>query len=106
MKNLNKLLVDLNDKKIYGDENIFVNGVKDDSRSVKKGDVFVAIKGLTVDAHEFIPNVIEKGVRVVVGEVEPEKTWLKKVTYIKVPNSRRALGLLASSWYGNPSKKS
>jgi len=65
----------------------------------------VAVAGLTVDGHQFIPEAISRGVTIVVGEKKPRKAWLDKVTYIKVPNSRQALGLLASAWYGHPSKK-
>src|SRR3989344_955350 len=53
--------------------------IVDDSRKVKKGDMFVAIKGLHVDSHKFIPEVIKKGVSVIVGEIEPKKEWLKKM---------------------------
>ncbi|MCK4588784.1 UDP-N-acetylmuramoyl-L-alanyl-D-glutamate--2,6-diaminopimelate ligase, partial [Candidatus Woesebacteria bacterium] len=82
-----------------------LSGLTDDSRSVKKGFLFVAITGLKVDAHKFIPKAIQAGAVAIVGEKEPDKTWLDKITYIKVPNSRQALGLLASAWYGHPSKK-
>ena len=79
--------------------------IVDDSRKVKKGDIFVAIKGLHVDSHKFIPEVIKKGVSVIVGEIEPKKEWLEKIEYRKVKDSRRELGLLAAKYYGNPSEK-
>lgn len=73
-----------------------------DSRKVVLGDVFVAISGLTVDGHDFIPEVIKKGAVAVVGEKS-----LKNLTvpYLKVKNTRQALSLLASEFYGNPSRK-
>jgi len=79
-----------------------INGITDDSRKVKSGYLFVAIKGLRVDGHKFIPQAIKKGARVVVGE---ENLQLSGVTYIKVDNSRRTLSLLASAWHRNPSQK-
>ena len=91
--------------KMYGMTNRQVKGVYCDSRLVKKAGLFVAIKGLHVDAHSFIDQVLDKGVSVVVGERTPTKKWLQKVTYIRVNNSRLALGLIASWWFGNPSKK-
>lgn len=79
-----------------------VKGITDDSRKVKKGYLFVAMKGLTVDGHEFIPQAIKNGAKIVVGERDLN---LESVSYIKVPDSRKAFGLLASSWYDSPSKK-
>ncbi len=102
---LSKLLKSLKKCRIYGSSNVDVVSIIDDSRKVKKGSLFVAISGLTVDGHKFIPEVIKKGATVVVGEKAPEKKWLEKITYIKVKNSRKALALLASVWHGYPSRK-
>ena len=104
-KEFRELLKELENYEIFGPKGITVSGVSSDSRKVKKGDLFIAVKGLSIDAHKFIPNAISSGAAVVVGEREPHRTWLGKVTYLKVPDSRRALGLLASAWYGHPSKK-
>ncbi len=79
-----------------------ISGIADDSRKVKKGFLFVAIKGLTVDGHKFIPQAIENGAKVVVGE---ENLKFDNVKYVRVKDSRKELGLLASRWYGDPSKK-
>lgn len=79
-----------------------IRGITDDSRKVGTGFLFVAIKGLTVNGHKYIPQAIENGAKVIVGE---EELKLKNVKYIKVNDSRRELGILASRWYGNPSKK-
>lgn len=104
-KELSQLLNDLQDFQVYGAEEAAVTGISDDSRRVKEGDLFVAIKGETFDAHKFIPAVIRKSVSVVVGERKPNKNWLKNTTYVKVPSSRLALALIAYAWYGYPSKK-
>src|SRR3989344_8683684 len=101
-KKLSELLQTVPDSQIFGDVTTEVNTVTDDSRKIEKGGLFVAIKGLKVDAHKFIPEVIKSGAKVVVGEDEPEKEWLKKVVYVKVGNSRQALALIASQWYDNP----
>jgi UDP-N-acetylmuramoyl-L-alanyl-D-glutamate--2,6-diaminopimelate ligase len=74
-----------------------VTGVTDDSRKVKKGYLFIAIKGLTSDGHKFIKQARENGAKIVVGE--------RGGVDVKVPNARRALSLLASAYYDNPSKK-
>lgn len=106
---LSKLLQGLNQENlkynISGNKEIEVRGITDDSRKVKKDDLFVAIKGLHFDAHKFIPDVISSGAKVIVGTETPKMFNLKNVTYIQVENSRKALSFLASSWFGNPSKK-
>lgn len=76
-------------------------GIADDSRKVKTNYIFVTVKGGTVDGAKYIPQAIEKGATVVVGEEEQNLP----VPYIKVSDSREALGELASEFYGNPSKK-
>lgn len=105
MKQAKYLFENVGKCEIFGDIDIEVERIVDDSRKAEKGSLFVAIKGLTVDSHEYILDVIKKKVRVVVGEVEPRKSWLKKIVYVKVTNSRRALSLLVSAWYGHPSRK-
>jgi len=71
-----------------------------DSRKVKKGDIFVAIKGLTHDGHDFIDDVIKKGAKIVFGEKD-----IKKANYVKVVDSRKKLGELCKEYYGDPSSK-
>lgn len=104
-KSLRILLRDLERYEIFGQRDVFVTGIYADSRKVAKGGLFIAIPGLNFDGHNFIAYVTEKGVSAVVGEKAPEKLKLNGTTYIKVPNVRGALGLLASSWYDNPSRR-
>lgn len=75
-----------------------------DSRKVKKGDLFVAIKGTISDGHKYIDQVIEKGAKVIICETLPEEIN-NSVSYIKTSCSSKALGILASEYYGNPSSK-
>ncbi|MGC9341410.1 MAG: UDP-N-acetylmuramoyl-L-alanyl-D-glutamate--2,6-diaminopimelate ligase [Bacteroidales bacterium] len=74
-----------------------------DSRKVEKGDLFVAVRGTATDGHSFIDTAIEKGASYIVCEEFPENLG-PNITYIKVQNSARALGILASNYYGNPAK--
>lgn len=76
------------------------SGVSADSRDVKKGNVFVAINGGTVDGHDFIPLALKNGASAIVGETDANFP-----NYVKVDDSREALGELASEFYGNPSEK-
>lgn len=75
-----------------------------DSRKVEKGDVFIAIKGVAADGHQYIGSVVEKGAVAVVCEVMPSS--LKEgVTYVQVENSGAAAGLMAHNFYGQPSER-
>ena len=75
-----------------------------DSRKVIENSLYIAIKGTLVDGHQYIPSAIEKGAKAILCEVLPEQKE-EGITYIKVENSSKVLGLLASNFYGNPSEK-
>ena len=75
-----------------------------DSRKAVEGSLYVALRGTVADGHSFINSAIEKGVKVIVCEVLPAEI-IAEVTYLRVADSSKALGHLASNFYGNPSKK-
>ena len=68
-----------------------------------KDDVFIAIKGSAFDGHEFISKAISQGVTVVVCQELPVDL-VESVTYVVVLNSAKALAIMASNYYGNPSE--
>ncbi|OVE73848.1 UDP-N-acetylmuramoyl-L-alanyl-D-glutamate--2,6-diaminopimelate ligase [bacterium B17] len=78
-----------------------VTGVVTDSRQVRKGSVFVAFKGDTRDGASYISNAVEQGAAVVV--CAKDAVVSDKVCVVQVDDPRLAAGLLASSFYGNPS---
>ncbi|OGM88501.1 hypothetical protein A2594_02075 [Candidatus Woesebacteria bacterium RIFOXYD1_FULL_41_28] len=78
------------------------SGITGDSREVRENFIFVAVKGITSDGHKFIEEAIKNGAKLIVGE---EDLKIDNAKYIKVEDSREALGQLASEWYGNPSDK-
>lgn len=82
-----------------------ITGVADDSRKVKKGNVFVAIKGFTVDGNDYIKSAILQGADLLVSEKSQKKMIFKEMGYLRVKDARKALSLIASYWYGSPSKK-
>jgi len=88
---------------VSGDTNVLVNQIQFDSRKVGLDDVFVAIKGLTTDGHNFIQNTIEQGAKVIVCEDMPELI-VNGITYVKVTSGNQALAIMASNYYGVPSK--
>ena len=88
----------------YAADNREVERITFDSRSVGKGTVFVAQKGVHVDGHNYIGMAIEGGADVVICQDLPAEQP-KDVLFIQVENSDIALGLAASNFYGNPSHK-
>ncbi len=103
-KRLNDLLKTVNVKSIEGDSSIMINDVTCDSRVVKPGSLFVAVRGVNVDAHTFIPQVVEAGASAIVCEKLPEQPS-SQVTWVVVENSTVALAYIADAWYENPSSK-
>lgn len=90
--------------KIYGDQVSKVNKIEFDSRKIETGDLFVAIPGTIVDGHKFIDKAIEKGAVVVICELLPE-VLQAGIAYFQVEDSAHALGVVASNYYGNPSRQ-
>ncbi len=88
---------------LSGNDGEFVNIVQD-SRKVVAGDLFVAIPGTLSDGHKYISQVVDNGAKVIICEQMPEKTS-ENVFYVCVKSSSKALGILASAYYGNPSSK-
>ena len=100
---LNKLLADLDVIEVIGDTDKNIRSLESDSRKVEKDGIFVAVKGVTTDGHNYIPMVTSAYVAAVVCEEMPT-TLDKGVTYVKVADSAKALGELASAWFGHPSR--
>lgn len=88
---------------ILGNKEIEISEIVFDSRKVIENSLYIAIKGTLADGHQYIPSAIEKGAKAIVCEVLPEQKE-EGIIYIKVENSSKVLGLLASNFYGNPSK--
>jgi len=104
---LSELIGDLSPIKVIGDADVEVTGIAYDSRQVKPGEVFVAIRGLNVDGHNFIPQAVEKGAAAVVGErpVKAVRQPASGVPYIQVRDSRLALAMLSAAFYGHPGRR-
>jgi UDP-N-acetylmuramoyl-L-alanyl-D-glutamate--2,6-diaminopimelate ligase len=87
---------------VSGNTDMEVSSVQIDSRKVGKGSLFVAVRGVAVDGHQFIDKAIEQGAAAVVCEQMPaaKKEW---VTYVQVKNSAEAAGQMAHNFYGQPS---
>jgi UDP-N-acetylmuramoyl-L-alanyl-D-glutamate--2,6-diaminopimelate ligase len=102
MKTLKDILTGLDYKLIAGDLQISIGQLHFDSRKVKPGDVFIAMEGTHVDGHRFIPKALENGASVIIAEEAAIETG--PAALVIMPDTAKALGLLASAWYGHPSR--
>ena len=83
---------------------IEINEIVFDSRKVKQGCLFVAVRGTKSDGHDFISSVAASGAAAVICEKEPQGS-AGDCVIIKVADSAKALGIAASAFYDNPSSK-
>lgn len=104
MKNLKDILYRVPVEAVYGTTDRLVANIQFDSRRVEKNGIFIAIKGSVSDGHEFIDNVIAKGVKVIVCHDLPINR-INDVCYVVVRDSNEALAIIASNFYDNPSEK-
>ncbi|MBQ2839428.1 MAG: UDP-N-acetylmuramoyl-L-alanyl-D-glutamate--2,6-diaminopimelate ligase [Muribaculaceae bacterium] len=104
MKQLSQLLKSIDVVEIVGDINREISEIVSDSRIASKDMLFVAVRGVNVDGHQYIPQLLGKGLAAIVCEELPQSID-SNVTYIRVNNSAIALGKLASQWWDNPSQK-
>ena len=101
---LNELLKNITPIKIIGNDDVEITGVNIDSRRIKTGHLFVAMKGTQVDGHQFIGKAIELGAISVLCEDLPE-VLQKGITYVQVESTEDAVGKVATLFYGDPSHK-
>ncbi len=91
-------------RSVAGSTSVEVNDIQIDSRKIKPGSVFVAVKGIAANGHQFIDKAIENGAIVIVGEeLSAEKK--EGVVYVQVENSASAAAYMASNFYDKPSEK-
>lgn len=106
--NLKEMLVGLEDLKAKGNLELEINGIESNSKEIKEGYLFVAIKGFSVDGHQYIENAIENGAIAVIVEEGCDLKVMKipeNITIIMVKDTREALAICSANFYGNPSKK-
>ena len=101
---LEELIQKIKPEEIVGGTSVDITGVEIDSRKVKQGTMFIAMRGTQVDGHQFIPKAIEQGAAAVLCEQIPEEK-AEGVTYICVKDCEDCVGTVATTFYGNPTKK-
>lgn len=101
LKNITKGLSILN---IIGSDEVLIQSLQIDSRYIKNGDAFIAIKGTVSDGHSYISSVVDAGAKVIFCEILPNEIN-DTCTYVLVENTSTALGHLANLFYDSPSSK-
>ena len=101
---LRTLISALDAPQVVGADQLAIGQIVSDSRRVVPGSLFVAVRGVAVDGHQYIASAIEKGAVAIVCEEFPEEL-ADKATFIVVKDSAYALGMLLSRSYGDPSQK-
>ena len=89
---------------VAGATSVSIIDLQLDSRKVKPGSAFIAVKGAAANGHQFIEKAIENGAAVVVCEEWPA-VRKEEVVYVQVENSSAAAGYMACNFYGRPSEK-
>ena len=106
--NLKNILVGIEGLKVKGNIDIEINGIESNSKNVKEGFLFIAIKGFVSDGHKYISNAIESGATVIMVEEGCDLKSLNipdTVTIIMAKNTREALAICSANFYDNPSRK-
>jgi UDP-N-acetylmuramoyl-L-alanyl-D-glutamate--2,6-diaminopimelate ligase len=104
MKILKELLLEIRGIEIYGESNVRLEGVELDSRKVKQGYLFVAIKGTNQDGHQFIDQAINDGAVAILSDNLPQELH-PEVCYVVSSQIRETLGHIAANFYERPSQK-
>lgn len=101
---LQDILYKVSIRSVRGNTQEQVEDLQIDSRKVRKGTVFIAIKGSASDGHQFIAKAIEDGARVIICEQFPAELN-DDITYVQVENSASAAAYMAHNFFGQPSEK-
>lgn len=102
MMRLAALLADVHPLAVDGSLDREIDGIAAHSTEVTRDDIFVAIRGFTHDGHAFVPDAVARGAAAVV--VEHPAVVPPGITTVRVADTRYALGLLSSAFYGHPSR--
>ena len=103
MKKLKDILEGVSYTVLTGTADLEINDIKYDSRKVEKDDIYVALKGFSTDGHEYIPEAIAKGAKVIM--VSKIVNIVGDVTVIKVDDTRIALSYMSANYFDNPAKE-
>ena len=101
--NLQQLIEVLPEYKIINkDIDSEITSVEIDSREIIAGSLFICIEGYTVDGHDYVETAVKNGAVAIISE---KKLSIQDVPIILVPDTKRALPLLANNFYAHPSQR-
>lgn len=101
---LKELLKGTGKYEIYGNDEVEISDIEIDSRNIKKGNAFIALRGTKTDGHDYIGKAIELGASTIICEKIPE-ALTEGVTYVTFGNTEDVVGNIATTFYGNPTEK-
>lgn len=101
---LSDLLKTIQPIQIIGNKEIEIADINIDSRQIKSGHLFIAMRGTQTDGHAYISSAIDKGAIAILCEELPE-TVLEHITYIVVKDSEDVVGKVATLFYGDPTSQ-
>ncbi len=101
---LKDLLYKVSIKSVAGDTSLEVSDLQTDSRLVKPGSCFIAMRGSVTDGHNHILNAVRNGAVAVICEEMPDEVQ-SNITYVVVESTAYAAGLISHNYYGEPSSK-
>ena len=102
---ISDLIKNIDTLSLHGSFEREVTSLTYDSRQVSAGSCFFAIEGVATDGHKYIDSAVEHGATAVVCKRLPEVLNIESTTYIVVEDTDKAMALMASNYYGNPSQK-
>ncbi|OYX28704.1 MAG: UDP-N-acetylmuramoyl-L-alanyl-D-glutamate--2,6-diaminopimelate ligase [Flavobacteriales bacterium 32-35-8] len=102
MKALKDILYKVTLNAVVGNTGVAINTIDFNSKNITENDVFVAIKGSVSDGHKYIDSAIKQGAVAVICETLPDEL-ITGVTYVEVDSSSKALAIMASNYYEEPS---
>ena len=102
---LEELLNSVEIVEVKGDLSTEIDGISYNSKRVKEGYIFIAIKGEKTDGNRFIPEAIERGAKAVVSEDDPKGGLVDSIPYVKVADARRAMAKISANFFKRPSEE-
>jgi UDP-N-acetylmuramoyl-L-alanyl-D-glutamate--2,6-diaminopimelate ligase len=104
VKKLSDILYGVHATALIGNTNTDISDVQIDSRKIRKGSLFIAVKGVAVDGHQFIDKAIEQGAIAIVCETMPGH-YQAGINYVQTNDSAEAAGQIAHNFYDQPTQK-
>ena len=101
---LKELINNISPLKVTGSVDTEITGVDIDSRRVGQGHLFIAMRGTQTDGHAYIGKAVGQGAAAVLCEDMPEDA-AEGVTYVQVKSTEDVAGQVATTFYGDPSRK-